>query len=84
MPKEVAALDGRQDLFLTDLNASLVRSDRHHWVKIYLQGLLMEGGRKSIEPLAGRIAGADVQSLRLFVVRFVAVATRRKRPAAIL
>jgi SRSO17 transposase len=32
-----------------------------------LQGLLMEGGRKSIEPLAGRIAGADVQSLRQFV-----------------
>jgi SRSO17 transposase len=27
----------------------------------------MEGGRKSIEPLAGRIAGADVQSLRQFV-----------------
>src|SRR5258708_36930475 len=27
----------------------------------------MEGGRKSIEPLAERIAGADVQSLRQFV-----------------
>jgi len=43
------------------------RSERHRWAKIYLQGLLMEGGRKSIEPLAGRIAGADVQSLRQFV-----------------
>ena len=27
----------------------------------------MEGGRKSIEPLAGRVEGADVQSLRQFV-----------------
>jgi len=56
-PKEVAALDGRLDRFLADLTASLGRSERHHWAKVYMQGLLMEGGRKSIEPLAGRIAG---------------------------
>ncbi len=66
-PKEVAALDGRLDRFLADLTASLGRSERHRWAKVYLQGLLMEGGRKSIEPLAERIAGADVQSLRQFV-----------------
>jgi SRSO17 transposase len=66
-PKEVAALDGRLDRFLADLTTSLGRSERHHWATVYLQGLLMEGGRKSIEPLAGRIAGADVQSLRQFV-----------------
>jgi SRSO17 transposase len=66
-PKEVAALDGRLDRFLADLTTSLGRSERHHWAKVYLQGLLMEVGRKSIEPLAGRIAGADVQSLRQFV-----------------
>lgn len=65
--KEVAALDGRLDRFLSDVTASMGRSERHRWAKIYLQGLLMEGGRKSIEPLAGRIAGADVQSLRQFV-----------------
>jgi SRSO17 transposase len=66
-PKEVAALDGRLDRFLADVTASLGRSERHHWAKVYLQGLLLEGGRKSIEPLAGRIDGADVQSLRQFV-----------------
>jgi SRSO17 transposase len=66
-PKEVAALDGRLDRFLADLTASLGRSERHRWAKVYLQGLLMEGGRKSIEPLAERIKGADVQSLRQFV-----------------
>jgi SRSO17 transposase len=66
-PKEVAALDGRLDRFLADLTASLGRSERHRWAKVYLQGLLMEGGRKSIEPLAERIEGADVQSLRQFV-----------------
>jgi SRSO17 transposase len=66
-PQEVAALDARLDQFLADLTASLGRSERHRWAKVYLQGLLMEGGRKSIEPLAGRVEGADVQSLRQFV-----------------
>ena len=66
-PNEVAALDRRLDRFLADLTGSLGRSERHRWAKVYLQGLLMDGGRKSIEPLAERIVGADVQSLRQFV-----------------
>jgi hypothetical protein len=45
-PKEVAALDGRLDRFLADITASLGRSERHHWAKVYLQGLRMEGARK--------------------------------------
>jgi SRSO17 transposase len=65
--KEVGALGERLDRFLSDVMAPLGRSERRHWAKVYMQGLLMEGGRKSIEPLAGRIAGADVQSLRQFV-----------------
>ncbi|MCC6414745.1 MAG: IS701 family transposase [Opitutaceae bacterium] len=66
-PHEVAALDRRLDHFLADLTESLGRSERHRWAKVYLQGLLMDGERKSIEPLAERIAGADVQALRQFV-----------------
>jgi SRSO17 transposase len=65
--KEVGALDKRLDRFLADVTSSLGRSERRHWAKVYLQGLLMEGSRKSIEPMADRIAGADVQSLRQFV-----------------
>jgi len=65
--KEVGALDKRLDRFLADVSSSLGRSERRHWAKVYLQGLLMEGSRKSIEPMADRIAGADVQSLRQFV-----------------
>ncbi len=63
----VDALDKRLDRFLDDVTISLGRSERHRWAKVYLQGLLMEGGRKSIEPMAGRVGGADVQSLRQFV-----------------
>lgn len=65
--KDAAALDERLDRFLVDVTASLGRSERHHWAKVYLQGLLLEGGRKSIEPLAERMGGVDVQSLRQFV-----------------
>jgi len=65
--KEAAALDERLDHFLADVTAPLGRSECHHWAKIYLQGLLLEGVRKSIEPLAERMGGADVQSLRQFV-----------------
>lgn len=63
---EFAALDERLDAFLADLTGSLGRSERRRWAKAYLQGLLLDGARKSIEPLARRI-GADVQSLRQFV-----------------
>ena len=65
--KEAGALDERLDRFLSDVTVSLGRSERHRWAKMYLQGLLMEGGRKSIEPMADRMDGADVQSLRQFV-----------------
>ena len=41
--------------------------ERRHWARVYLEGLLLDGDRKSIEPIANRIPGADVQSLRQFV-----------------
>jgi SRSO17 transposase len=63
---ELTALDERLDAFLIDLTASLGRRERRRCAKTYLQGLLLDGARKSIEPLANR-TGADVQSLRQFV-----------------
>jgi len=63
----MAALDKRLDGFLQDLLAPLGRSERRHWAKVYLQGLLLDGDRKSIEPMAERIQGAEVQALRQFV-----------------
>lgn len=64
---EMAALDQRLDGFLGDLLAPMGRSERRHWAKVYLQGLLLDGERKSIEPIAAKIPGADVQALRQFV-----------------
>jgi SRSO17 transposase len=65
--RELKALEHRLNRFLKDLLAPLGRSERQHWARIYLQGLLLDGDRKSIEPMANRIPGADVQALRQFV-----------------
>lgn len=66
-PRELKALDQRLTAFLEDLLAPLGRKERRHWARVYVQGLLLDGERKSIEPMAGRIPGADVQALRQFV-----------------
>jgi len=65
--KELAALDRRLDAFLGDLLAPMGRSERRYWGKLYVHGLLLDGDRKSIEPMAARLGGADVQALRQFV-----------------
>jgi SRSO17 transposase len=66
-PRELQALDHRLTAFLEDLLAPLGRKERRHWARVYVQGLLLDGERKSIEPMASRIPDADVQALRQFV-----------------
>jgi SRSO17 transposase len=66
-PQELKALDNRLNAFLGELLAPMGRSERRHWARAYIQGLLLDGERKSIEPIASRLPGADVQALRQFV-----------------
>jgi len=66
-PRTLKALDRRLQHFLEDLTEPMGRSERRHWARVYVQGLLLDGERKSIEPMAGRLEGADVQALRQFV-----------------
>lgn len=66
-PQMLKALDHRLQHFLRDLLEPMGRIERQHWAQVYLQGLLLDGERKSIEPMAARLPGADVQALRQFV-----------------
>lgn len=66
-PQRLKALDRRLQQFVEDLTEPMGRSERRHWARVYLDGLLLDGERKSMEPMAERIAGADVQALRQFV-----------------
>jgi SRSO17 transposase len=45
----------------------LGRSERRHWCKMYLSGLLLDGERKSIEPMSERLQGGNEQALQQFV-----------------
>jgi len=65
-PKTLKALDHRLRHFLEDLTEPMGRSERRRWARVYLEGLLLDGERKSIEPMAARV-GADVQALRQFL-----------------
>lgn len=63
---EVRELERRLERFLKELVAPIGRSERRHCACVYVEELLLDGERKSIEPLATR-AGANVLALRQFV-----------------
>lgn len=65
--KALAAIERELDSFLEELVAPMGRSERRRWARAYVCGLLLDGERKSIEPMAARLEGADVQALRQFV-----------------
>jgi SRSO17 transposase len=47
--------------------AALRREAQRHWAPVYLEGLLGPGERKSVAPMAARVAPGDVQQLHHFV-----------------
>ena len=55
------------EAWLAPFLARLGRKERRHWAPVYLRGLLGPGARKSVEPMAARVAPGDVQQLHHFV-----------------
>ena len=45
----------------------LARKDQRRWGEMYLRGLMLDGKRKSIEPMAARLQDGDEQCLQQFV-----------------
>ena len=43
------------------------RKDQRRWGGVYLRGLMLDGKRKSIEPMAARLDDGDEQCLQQFV-----------------
>jgi SRSO17 transposase len=67
-PGELAAIRGRLEAFADDLFASLPRKDQRARGQCYLRGLMLEGRRKSIEPMTARLGGeVHYQALHHFV-----------------
>src|SRR3954471_1998219 len=65
-PGELAAVRGRLEEFAAEMFAPLVRSDQRNKGATYLRGLLLDGRRKSMQPMAARL-GVDEQGLQQFV-----------------
>jgi SRSO17 transposase len=55
------------DQWLAPFLARLSRPAQRRWAPVYLQGLLLPGERKSVEPMAARVAPGEVQQLHHFV-----------------
>src|SRR3954466_4106106 len=63
---EIADVRDLLEDFVQDVFASLARKDQRGKGALYLQGLMLEGRRKSMQPMGGRL-GTDYQQLQQFV-----------------
>src|SRR6266542_4502738 len=61
-PTQLRRIRTRLVTFAEDLFASIPRKDQRRWGQTYLRGLLLDGKRKSIEPMAARLAKGDPQA----------------------
>jgi SRSO17 transposase len=66
-PAELAAVRGRLEAFAEDIFGSLPRKDQRARGECYLRGLMLEGRRKSVEPMAQRLGEVHYQALHHFV-----------------
>jgi SRSO17 transposase len=58
---------GRLVEFAEEIFEPMARKDQRRWGEVYLRGLMLDGRRKSIEPMAARLADGDEQCLQQFV-----------------
>jgi SRSO17 transposase len=57
----------RLEQFLIDLLQPVGRSERRRWGSLYVRGLLLNGDRKSIEPMAARLPEGNIQAMQQFI-----------------
>ena len=66
--KRLASVRGRLEAFGDEVfDGATQRSEQRRWAGVYLRGLMLEGRRKSIEPMAARLEDGDEQCLQQFV-----------------
>jgi SRSO17 transposase len=66
--KRLARVRGRLELFADEVfDGAVQRFEQRRWGGVYLRGLMLDGRRKSIEPMAARLEDGDEQCLQQFV-----------------
>ncbi|MDX2809489.1 IS701 family transposase, partial [Streptomyces scabiei] len=64
---EVERLRGELAEFVADVFGSFPRRDQRRWGECYLRGLMLDGRRKSVQPMAERLPDGNMQALQQFV-----------------
>jgi SRSO17 transposase len=74
-PTQLRRIRTRLAAFVEDIFESIPRKDQRRWGQSYLRGLLLDGKRKSIQPMATRLArgdpAADAYALEQALQQFV-------------
>jgi len=65
--RELEACRKRLEAFAGEVLASLPYRKQRQWAQLYLRGLLLEGRRKSCQPMAQRLPEGDEQALQQFL-----------------
>ncbi|WP_345006458.1 IS701 family transposase, partial [Streptosporangium album] len=65
-PQELEAVRARLETFAAEMFSGFARADQRRWGERYVRGLLTDGARKSMEPMAARL-GVDRQGLQQFL-----------------
>src|SRR5512132_1789058 len=66
-PVELARVRRRLVAFAAEVLEPLARADQRRWGECYLRGLMLDGKRKSIQPMAERLPDGNEQALQQFV-----------------
>ncbi|MET9987715.1 IS701 family transposase [Streptomyces rochei] len=64
---EVERLRGELAEFVAVVFGSMPRRDQRRWGECYVRGLMLDGRRKSIQPMAERLPDGNMQALQQFV-----------------
>jgi SRSO17 transposase len=59
--------EGELERWLAPFLAALGREAQRRWASVYLKGLILPGERKSIEPMAARVAPGSTEQLHHFI-----------------
>lgn len=65
--REIERFRLKLEAFMGDVVLCMGRKERRQHAKEYIRGLLIDGERKSIEPMANRLPEGNVQALQQFV-----------------
>jgi SRSO17 transposase len=66
-PAELTRVRRRLVAFAAEVFEPLARADQRRWGECYLRGLMLDGKRKSIQPMAERLPDGNEQALQQFV-----------------